>query len=147
MKSSILSAAMVCLTFFTGGDNTDMEKEERARLEGTWTAIRTERQGLEESVRIKLQYSITKDKITVRYMDSANPLSYKLGLDANPKTIDLISLEGPFKGKAVQGIYEIHDDVLILCTNYRGRPIRPKQFLTHRDDDGQSIHILLRQVE
>lgn len=60
-----------------------------------------------------LRWTITGDKITLG--EKKPTFSFKLNSKATPKQIDLLPLDGPDKGKTVQGIYRFDDDRLSVC--------------------------------
>jgi uncharacterized protein (TIGR03067 family) len=75
-----------------------------------------------------LRYQFNKDGTWVVLDDDkelVGPRPFKFDPKSNPATLDTyIAAEG---GEAVQGIYKIKDDKLILCKAYPGKE-RPKEF-------------------
>jgi uncharacterized protein (TIGR03067 family) len=108
--------------------------DDAQHIVGVWTPVSVESDGnvytLEQlkPIAAKLTFTITKDKIMAP-IGGANELSYELGTEADPKTIDTVDVDGPRKGERRKGIYELRGDTLQLCIAAKDAP-RPQHFST-----------------
>ena len=103
-------------------DEGDTEK-----IQGTWvpTAIRIGGKDTPEKELKKIEKLIlSKGTITVTGKSRG---SYKLDPSKRPRAIDLMSTDGPDKGKTAEGIYELEGETLRLCWDQPGKG-RPKEF-------------------
>ena len=115
--------------------------EERAKLEGAWTAISAERNGEEaaELVGHRLEFAGRRFHITAQgrilYVGS-----YAVEPEPQPAQIDFQHEEGGAAGATWQGIYRLEDDTLTICDNALDvtKP-RPTEFTTQPG----SGHVLL----
>jgi uncharacterized protein (TIGR03067 family) len=116
---------------------------------GVWAATSVESDGnvftLDQlkSIAAKLTFTITKDKITAP-LNGANELSYELGAETTPKTIDTVDLNGPHKGERRKGIYELKGDVLRLSMAGKDAP-RPQRFATKPGEEGNGEMVITFQ--
>ena len=69
----------------------------------------------------------------------------KLNAQKQPKTIDVTAADGPDKGVACQGIYELDGDVFRVAFAPPGKP-RPTAFTT-TPDSGEWVHVWNRVKE
>lgn len=123
----------------------NQDPQELARLMGRWSVIRIEQSGYPTTCDPEGRCAFEEDRLTVHYRDG-NQYSYRLGMDQTPRTIDLVMIGGAFAGQTVYAIYVIHDDLLIICANYRGEPKRPTAFTTTANDD-VSLMVFRRETE
>jgi uncharacterized protein (TIGR03067 family) len=111
-------------------------EDEKDKLLGTWTCLSATVSGKavpEDTVK-KLSLIFTKDKYTTKMGDQVLfQGGYKIDAGKNPKTIDIIALEGEQKGKTSLGIYAIDGETLKLC--YSAEKDRPKEFESKADSD------------
>lgn len=145
MKNGIPYAALLSCLFLTAAQNADPDKQQRAKLEGTWNVVKVEKNRMirQDESPLPLGFVIGLDKITITFGKETN-YSYKLGLDKSPKTIDLIALDGPKRGKTFEGIFAIHDDILLMCIDYGVESKRPAKF-TNKLEGEQTLEILRRE--
>jgi uncharacterized protein (TIGR03067 family) len=116
----VLSAGLV----FAAEGGKDLDK-----LQGTWNRESGEVDGkpapAEEIRNGKL--TISGDKYTLTIGEQKRSGTLKLDEKKTPKTIDIISAEGPNKGKALLGIYELKGDTFRYCLARPGKD-RPTEF-------------------
>jgi uncharacterized protein (TIGR03067 family) len=112
----------------------DEVKKELAKMEGTWTIVIHESNGKkqtdEEVKAVKMKLVVKGDKYTV-FLDD-KPLTQgtlKLDPSKKPKTIDAVADDGPFKGTAMPGIYELEGDDMKVNFGQPGAA-RPTEFKT-----------------
>ena len=75
-----------------------------------------------------MKLTVTGAKYVIDFADNSDRGDIKLGEDKKPKQIDLTTRkDGPFKGRALPGIYELKDDTVTLCLNSE-KPDRPTKF-------------------
>jgi uncharacterized protein (TIGR03067 family) len=72
--------------------------------------------------------------------------TFKIDPGKKPKAIDIVALDGPLKGKAVQGIYEVTGDGLKLCFPIREGKSRPKEFESP-EGLGYGLFVLVRNKQ
>jgi uncharacterized protein (TIGR03067 family) len=101
-----------------------------AAMQGEWGCTLNIRGGQKqpEEVVETLFRDVKDDHVTISLYDK--PLQkgkFTLNPNATPKQIDVTALEGPTKDKVTQGIYELKDGVLRICSSPTGNP-RPTMF-------------------
>ena len=108
-------------------------------LQGTWQAVDLEANG-EKKSNDEIKESkvvIQGDEIFAVKSKGEDPhLKFKLDSSKTPKTIDLIPIDGPDKGKMFPGIYSLENGKLRLCLNIFGKDLskRPTEFKTQAGD-------------
>lgn len=69
------------------------------------------------------------DKLTIVVPSGDKKESrFKADFRANPKTIDIVPLDGPQKDKTVPGIIELNGETLKLCLPHQSTKQRPTKF-------------------
>jgi uncharacterized protein (TIGR03067 family) len=117
--------------FVTGGEkDTDTDKSDLDRLQGTWTMVSMETEGHEvgpENIADKSAVYkgnrltlLAGDEVRRRGIVTLNP-------ERTPKAINTWDQDGPFADHTVPGIYEIEGDTLKVCFAQPGEE-RPKKF-------------------
>lgn len=114
------------------------------RIQGTWVAVSGENGGkkLTPSNLETFLLVITKEQL-VFGPDFFRDLraSYKLDPTKTPKEIELTSLEGFAKWKAMKDIYRLDDDRLTLCIQYDDRYPAPTEFAMKADSGLWLFHL------
>ena len=109
----------------------DDAKRDREALQGTWEAVEVIMDGepAPEEVRKELKVIFDGGTMKLTGPGGIGKRMYDIKLDAgtSPKSLDMMPQEGPFKGKAAPGIYELRGDTLKLCLPNKGTD-RPKEF-------------------
>ena len=121
---------IACLLRTAGATQDDTFKKELDSLQGVWQCVSFEEKGKalpEEQVKgLKLTFKGYKASHAGKD-GKAEQATIKIDPLKKPKTIDMILLGGPDKGKTVQGIYVIEGDTLTICGSQAGRE-RPTEF-------------------
>ncbi len=130
----------VILTFLVvalvgGGDKPGTAKDDKTKMQGTWTIVEAVRDGEEaipEEQRKELRLTIKDDKRTIKVGDEVlSEATYTLDTASKPKGITVKVSTGPLKDKELPGIYEFDGDKLKICLNLEGNE-RPKEFKSEK---------------
>ena len=99
------------------------------KLQGTWTAIKAERDGKAADDVVGHRLSFTGNRFQILSKDG-KPLyagTVRVNLSAKPWAIDFEHTEEALKGKTWKGIYALDGDTLTICDNApnldEGRPV------------------------
>jgi RNA polymerase sigma-70 factor (ECF subfamily) len=111
-------------------DPEEAVEKELKLLDGTWTVVALEADGKKAPAdALKGMRWVFKGKeLNAHDPDGKESrATIKLAPDSSPKKIDMLALDGEFKGKVVEGIYELKDVRLKVCLRDpkekdRGRP-------------------------
>src|SRR5216683_1613913 len=104
-------------------------KKELDLLKGTWAAtsyVKDNKPAPEPDLKM-MKLTIAGDQVTFTKGKDARKSTYKLDPAQKPKTVDIVMVDGPDKGKTLQAIYEINGDELKICLAILDKP-RPKEF-------------------
>jgi uncharacterized protein (TIGR03067 family) len=131
MKTHLFTALAVGL--FLGADApSDDVKKEKAKLQGTWKALRVEEGGNAKDDSKDHRLIFSGDEFSIKGGDQTIIKGkFKIESSKNPKQIDMELVETPKeeqKGKTVHGIYALDGDTLKFCANEPGADERPKEF-------------------
>jgi RNA polymerase sigma factor (sigma-70 family) len=116
-------------------------RREMFQLKGTWTTTATFRSGIngvpQPPKEVKMIWSIDRDTITETDQDGFAATSYRYAIDPDqaPRTIDLNTLN---TGLALQGLYQLEGDTLIVSTGVE----RPKDL---EEGPGHSLLVFHRE--
>src|SRR5262245_26365771 len=102
----------------------DAAKEEMARLEGEWSMVSGEANGVPmPEVTVKTGKRVAKDGETSVSIGGRVYFKAKFSIDPAkmPKAIDYAMTEGPTKGETHLGIYELDGDTIKFCFAAPGR--------------------------
>jgi uncharacterized protein (TIGR03067 family) len=117
----------------------DDTAKDLAKLQGTWNRVSAEVNGkkvaAEELKGVTL--TVKGDGYTLKQGDQTRTGTVKIDATKKPKQIDIISAEGPNKGKSLLGIYEVDGDTLRYCIAQPGKT-RPTEFA---GKEGQSLFV------
>jgi uncharacterized protein (TIGR03067 family) len=103
-------------------------EETRMKLQGTWTAIKAERDGKAADDVVGHRLSFAGKSFQIQSKDGKLLYAGTIQVDQNvmPAAIDFEHTEGGLKGKAWKGIYALDGDTLTTCDNApdleKGRP-------------------------
>jgi uncharacterized protein (TIGR03067 family) len=113
-------------------DKQEATKKDRELMQGHWTVVSLVRNGMDVPQAQGIKVSIDADGNAAHLPSEKEPmpdLKGKITIDPskNPKTIDLVVVEGSRKGQTMAGIYEIDGDTLRICRPGPGKD-RPTEF-------------------
>jgi uncharacterized protein (TIGR03067 family) len=134
------------ISFLLGaGNSDDAVKKEMKLLGGEWLMVSAEREGtaFPEEI-IKSAKRVVKDGETTTELNGMVAVKAKFKVDPSkkPKTIDYELIDGPAKGKAMIGIYELKGDVFKACMVMSDNA-RPTDFTT-KAGDGRTLSVWKR---
>jgi uncharacterized protein (TIGR03067 family) len=114
-------------------------KDDLKLLEGSWRVVALEADGRKAPSEALKGMSWSFKGSEVQFADrgekSDGKSSVKLDSSKTPKHIDLLGLEGPEKGRTIQGIFKLEKDQLVICLRgaEAAKKGRPKEFMTEPD--------------
>lgn len=110
------------------------ETKDKAALNGTWLPQKMELGGVgfPEEIRKSIKLVVKDDKYTVTTASGSDQGAVKLNATAKPKTMDIVGVEGPNKGKTFLAIWELDGDTLHVCYDLTGTS-RPTEFKSPKD--------------
>lgn len=129
-----------------GTSHLDEIAAELERLQGTWTQIGYERDGVAEPLD-ELGWgprtTFVGDSFVVTLADGSIPIkgTFKIDPTRNPKTVDWTDTIGEDAGKTLLAIYRLEEDRFTFCAAYPGLE-RPTEFKTR---PGQVLRISERE--
>src|SRR5262245_21940627 len=103
-------------------------QEAQKKLQGTWIAMKAERDGKTADDVVGNRLSFTGSRFQIQSKDGKTLYAGIVRVDpsAKPAAIDFEHTEGTLKGKAWKGIYALDGDTLTTCDNApnldKGRP-------------------------
>src|SRR5438128_12313149 len=106
----------------------DAVKKDLDKLKGTWLAtsyVKDAKPAPEPDLKM-MKLVIAGDQVTFTKGKDLRKATYKLDPTQKPKAVDIVMVDGPDKGKTLQGIYEIRVDELKTCLAILDKP-RPKE--------------------
>jgi uncharacterized protein (TIGR03067 family) len=122
-------------------------KTDLDRLQGTWTILTLEMDGVETPAGAPSGSKIVVkgDKFTTISMGAKYSGTITLDAATSPKTFDLKFAAGPEKGNTSLGIYELDGDNWKICLTVTGKT-RPRTFAT-KPGSGHALETLRRDAE
>jgi uncharacterized protein (TIGR03067 family) len=121
---------IVALALVAAGDAQDAVKKDMALLEGEWSMVSGEANGLSmPKEAVQTGKRVATDGETTITINGQVYLKAKFTIDPTkkPKAIDYTMTEGPTKGKMHLGIYELDGDTVKFCFAAPGQD-RPSDF-------------------
>jgi uncharacterized protein (TIGR03067 family) len=128
MRVTVLVMAVFILV--GAADAQDGMKKEMAQLEGQWSMVSGEANGMSMPKElVQGGKRLAKDGETTITIGGQVYLKAKFSINPtkNPKAIDYTMTEGPTKGKTHLGIYELDGDTIKFCFAAPGND-RPTKF-------------------
>jgi uncharacterized protein (TIGR03067 family) len=118
-----------------------------ARLQGTWdfTSLEIDGQKMPQQMLTGSKIEIAGNKFTTTTGDAVYRGTFKIDASQKPKTIDMTFTEGPEKGNAALGIYELEGENWKLCLTIANKE-RPKEFAT-KPNSGLALETLKPRKE
>jgi len=94
-------------------------EEALAKLQGTWTAVRAERDGKAAGDVVGNRLSFDRDRFRIDSPAGKTLYAGTVRVDASatPAAVDFVHTEGALAGKSWKGIYELAGDTLTTCDN------------------------------
>jgi uncharacterized protein (TIGR03067 family) len=122
-------------------------QDDSSKLNGMWVLVRGEQEGksLPENTIQGIKLVMDSDKHTLIVGNDKMVSTHHLDPTTTPKSIDAKATEGPYKDKALLGIYRIQGDEFTVCFAAPGKE-RPKSF-TSKSGTGTFVHVWKRQKE
>ena len=135
MKTKTIPYICIAMILFTAAARSQ-DADERKLLQGTWlaTAAELSESTLDEATLKTIKLVLEGDKYAVTVGESPiDKDTTRIDPAAKPKTMDIISTEGPNKGKTFLAIYELNGDTLRICYDLTGK-VRPTEFKTRKGE-------------
>ena len=144
MSARGLFGFLIALTFTTCVAAGDEHETDRQRLQGTWNVLAANEEGRTLlPTRVKgAKIVVTGDTMKVFEQNKQRHMTFTLGPTKEPRTIDMIVVEGKQKDKTSQGIYALEGDMLKLCIALPGKA-RPASFAPSQGS-GAMLFVLKR---
>jgi uncharacterized protein (TIGR03067 family) len=143
----ILSQAAVLVLVCTGSAQ-DATKKEMSRLEGEWSMVSGQANGLAMPQElVKTGKRVAKNAETTITIGGQILFKATFSIDPTkkPKTIDYTMTEGPTKGKTHLGIYELDGDTVKFCFAAPGED-RPTEF-TAKEGSQRTLSVWKRDKQ
>jgi uncharacterized protein (TIGR03067 family) len=128
MRATATVLALLVLIGFV--HSQDAAKKEMSQLEGQWSMVSGEANGLSmPKETVQTGKRTAKDGETTIMIGGQTYFKAKYTIDATktPRAIDYMMTEGPTKGKTHLGIYELDGDSVKFCFAAPGKD-RPTEF-------------------
>jgi uncharacterized protein (TIGR03067 family) len=140
MKTAVPVALSAALLLAAGGVAGNAPKDLKL-LQGTWHRVVVEIDGKKPSAEVmaKDKLTITGDHYTLHMGEQARKGTFKLDPGKTPKQLDIVSAEGPNKGKVLVAIYKVEGDTFTYCVALPGNR-RPAEF-SGAEGSGQALYV------
>ena len=140
-KSFVALALILCISLVASGQET----KDKSALNGTWLPQKMELGGVgfPEEIRKAIKLVVKDDKYTVSGASGLDQGSVKINAAATPKTMDIIGVDGPNKGKTFLAIWELEGDKLHVCYDLTGKS-RPTEF---KSPEGSQLFLVTYERE
>ncbi|AWM41337.1 hypothetical protein GobsT_00340 [Gemmata obscuriglobus] len=119
----------LCLATHVAADDKKNETDLKSMV-GNWTVEKAELGGKDSTVVFKtLKFEIREGgKYTVE-LGEKDEGAFTVNASKSPKEMDIMSDQGPNKGKTIKAIYKLDGDALTVCYNLDpNKPARPEKF-------------------
>jgi uncharacterized protein (TIGR03067 family) len=125
----------IAMILFTAAARGQDAADERKLLQGTWlpTAAEVGENPFGEATLKIMKLVVEGDKYAVTVGISVDLGAIRIDPAAKPKTMDIISTDGPNQGKTFLAIYELNGDMLRICYDLTGK-VRPTEFKTRKGE-------------
>ena len=125
----------IAMILFTAAVRSQDVADERKLLQGTWlpTAAELSENPFNEATLKIMKLVVEGDTYNVTVGISVDRGITRIDPAAKPRTMDIISVEGPNKGKTFLAIYELNGDTLRICYDLTGK-VRPTEFKTRKGE-------------
>jgi uncharacterized protein (TIGR03067 family) len=114
-------------------------------LNGDWEVVSITREGKEAPPQAKTVWTFMDQTLVLAVVGNVvvQKASIRVHASNMPKTLDVIQADGPDKGKAAHGIYEIKNDELHICNGGTPGDARPSEF-SAKEGSGNVLTTLKR---
>jgi uncharacterized protein (TIGR03067 family) len=143
---SLFVPVMAVFVFVGASGAEDAVKKEMALLEGEWSMVSGEANGLSmPKETVESGKRVAKDGVTTITISGQIYLKAKFSIDPTkkPRAIDYTMTEGPTKGKTHLGIYELDGDTVKFCFAAPGKD-RPTDF-TAKEGSERTLSVWKRE--
>jgi uncharacterized protein (TIGR03067 family) len=108
--------------------------DDQKELQGDWIPVKAELAGqpMPEAVLKTISLKLTKNDYEVLVGDKPDKGTWTIDAATKPKSMKIVCLKGPNKGKTFPAIYELTEDSLRVCYDLSGKK-RPTEFKTKAD--------------
>ena len=145
MRTSLTAAVAILLApgLLRADDAPKGDKE----LNGDWEVVSITREGKEAPPQAKTVWTFMDQTFVPAVVGNVvvQKASIRVHASNMPKTLDVIQEDGPDKGKAVHGIYEIKNDELHICNGGAPGDVRPSEFSAK--EGGGNVLTTLKRVK
>lgn len=128
MKAKLVLAVVV-LCLAAADDKKDQDK-----LQGTWVTVTAVQGGKKLDPAADKNYPrkivFEGDKVSVHLQEAEHKGSFKLGMEGQVATIDLIPADPMKQDRVMKGIYKLEGDTLTICVDEDREAGRPKDFVS-----------------
>jgi uncharacterized protein (TIGR03067 family) len=139
-----LFVAMIAVFLVTADDKKPDGKKDLDLVKGKWTIVSVIEDGKTNEEESGGTITFAEDKMVLQVRDGEHTGTFKLDTGKKPKQIDVTPLDGPEKGKVMEGIYELTKDGLKICIADHAGTIRPTAFAS-KEDSGLVLLTLKRK--
>jgi uncharacterized protein (TIGR03067 family) len=125
----ILSTALAA---FASEETADRKSaNDQKALQGDWIPLKAELAGqpMPDAVLKTISLKLTKNEYDVLVAGKPDKGTWTIDPAANPKSMKIVGVEGPNKGKTFPAIYELSGDTLRVCYDLSGAKL-PTEFKT-----------------
>jgi uncharacterized protein (TIGR03067 family) len=107
-------------------------KNDKARLQGTWSLVSVEidKKAVSMDELKEARLVVSGDHYSFALGKDRLEITYKMEEGKKPKAIDLTVIEGPEKGKTYHGIFKLEGDTYTICRTTEPNKERPTEFAT-----------------
>ena len=117
-------------------EKTDERKaaEDQKALQGDWIPVKAELAGqpMPDAVLKTISLKLIKNEYEVLVGDKPDEGTWTIDASTKPKSMKIVGVKGPNKGKTFPAIYELAGDTLRVCYDLSGKK-RPIEFKTKAD--------------
>jgi len=135
MKTKTIPCICIATILLTTAARGQDAADERKLLQGTWlpTAAEVSENPFGEATLKIMKLVVEGEKYNATVGISVDLGTIRIDPAAKPKTMDIISTEGPNRGKTFLAIYELNGDTLRVCYDLTGK-VRPTEFKTRKGE-------------
>lgn len=129
-----LLAALALVALLAMPAFADETKDDVKTLQGKWLPTTAEVAGNQfpNEILKTIKLFVNGEKYATNVATITDHGTLKLDATKTPKTMDILGIEGPNKGKTILAIYELSGDALKVCYALEGE--RPTAFKTEAGD-------------